>query len=91
MEKCDIEKELNELINDCMEIKIEQLTEDEKNYPLLSSRLGGMPYQMLVLFMKVEKIFGITIDGEKIVNGEFNSYTDIVKIIEEKLRDNLCV
>lgn len=84
MEKSRIEEELKKLIIECMNINVDQLNEKEKSYPLLSSRLGGMPYQMLVLFMKVEKKFGITIDSQQIEDGRFNSYTDIVKVIEEK-------
>lgn len=80
-----IEKQLKKLIKECMDIDVNQLTDEEKAYPLLSARLGGMPDQMLVLFVKVENTFGIEIDSQKVADGKFNAYTDILRLIEETL------
>lgn len=66
-------------------INVEQLSDEEKVYPLLSARLGGMPYQMLVLFMKVEDTFKIKIDSQKVADGKFNTYRDILELVEEAL------
>lgn len=81
-----IEERLKKLIEECMGINVDQLSEEEKTYPLLSSRLGGMPYQMLVLFVKVEDTFKIKIDNQKVADGKFNAYADILKLITEALQ-----
>lgn len=80
-----LEEQLKELIKECMDIDVDQLCDEEKAYPLLSSRLGGMPYQMLALYIKVESTFGIKIDSQKVADGKFNTYIDILKMVENAL------
>ena len=80
-----IEEQLKKLIKECTDIDVDHLSDEEKAYPLLSARLGGMPYQMLVLFVKVENTFGIEVDSQKVADGKFNAYTDILRLIEEAL------
>lgn len=83
MEGISMEEKLKRLIKDTLCIDISQMTEKEKEYPLLSKRFEVLPYQMLVLFTRIERDFGIRIDEEDIVAGRFNSYSDILKICEK--------
>lgn len=86
-----MEQELKKIIKDTLFIDINQLTEEEKKYPLLSSRFNILPYQMLVFFTRVEEKFEIKIKEEDIVEGNFNCYRDILKVCEEavnKVSDN---
>lgn len=78
-----MEEELKKLIKDTLCIDINQLTKEEKKYPLLSSRFDILPYQMLVLFSRVEEQFEIKIEEQDILNGNFNCYSDILKICEK--------
>ena len=80
-----VEKQLGEIIKECMDIDISKFSEEEKNYPLLSARLGGLPYQMLALLIKVERLFDIKIDNQKIADGKFNTYNNILTLIKDKL------
>jgi peptide maturation system acyl carrier-related protein len=83
MEGISMEEKLKRLIKDTLSIDISQMTEKEKEYPLLSKRFEVLPYQMLVLFTRIERDFGIRIDEEDIVAGRFNSYSDILRICEK--------
>lgn len=78
-----MEEELKKIIKDTLCIDINQLTEEEKKYPLLSSRFEVLPYQMLVFFSRVEEKLEIKIEEQDIVEGNFNCYLDILKICEE--------
>ncbi len=76
-----MKEKIKEMIKTTLNVNIDNMTEDEKDYPLLSKKFDVMPYQMLVFFTRVEKEFGIRIPEESIVDGKFNSYNDISKII----------
>ena len=76
-----MEKKIKEMIKATLNVNIDNMTEEEKDYPLLSKRFDVMPYQMLVFFTRIEKEFGIRIPDEYIADGKFNSYNDISKII----------
>ena len=76
-----MKEKIKEMIKPTLNVNIDNMTEDEKDYPLLSKKFDVMPYQMLVFFTRVEKEFGIRIPEESIVDGKFNSYNDISKII----------
>ena len=76
-----MEGKIKEMITTTLNVNIDNMTEDEKDYPLLSKKFDVMPYQMLVFFTRVEKEFDIRIPDESIVDGKFNSYNDISKII----------
>lgn len=76
-----MEEKLKDLIDKTLSVDIDRLTEEERNYPLLSRRFNVMPYQMLVLFTRIEEKFDIRIPDEDIADGKFNSYNDIVNII----------
>lgn len=76
-----MEEKLKNLIGKTLSVDIDRLTEEERNYPLLSRRFNVMPYQMLVLFTRIEEKFDIRIPDEDIADGKFNSYNDIVNII----------
>ncbi len=76
-----MEEKIKEMIKTTLNVNIDNMTEGEKDYPLLSKKFDVMPYQMLVFFTRVEKEFGIRIPDESIVDGKFNSYNDISKII----------
>lgn len=76
-----MEEKIKEMIKTTLNVNIDNMTEDEKDYPLLSKKFDVMPYQMLVFFTRVEKEFDIRIPDESIVDGKFNSYNDISKII----------
>lgn len=76
-----MEEKLKDLIGKTLSVDIDRLTEEERNYPLLSRRFNVMPYQMLVLFTRIEEKFDIRIPDEDIADGKFNSYNDIVNII----------
>ena len=72
-----------------LNVNIDNMTEEEKDYPLLSKRFDVMPYQMLVFFTRIEKEFGIRIPDEYIADGKFNSYNDISKIILELVTEHM--
>lgn len=72
-----MEKKIKEMIKATLNVNIDNMTEEEKDYPLLSKRFDVMPYQMLVFFTRIEKEFGIRIPDEYIADGKFNSYNDI--------------
>ena len=76
-----MEEKLKDLIGKTLSVDINKLTEEERNYPLLSRRFNVMPYQMLVLFTRIEAELDIRIPDEDIADGKFNSYNDIVNII----------
>ncbi len=82
-----MEEKLKDLIDKTLSVDIDRLTEEERNYPLLSRRFNVMPYQMLVLFTRIEEELAIRISDEDIVNGKFNSYNDIVNIIKVMMKD----
>lgn len=84
-----MEKKIKEMIKATLNVNIDNMTEEEKDYPLLSKRFDVMPYQMLVFFTRIEKEFGIRIPDEYIVDGKFNSYNDISKIILELVTEHM--
>ncbi|MDE7423851.1 MAG: hypothetical protein K2N51_09185 [Lachnospiraceae bacterium] len=84
-----MEEKIKEMIKTTLNVNIDNMTEEEKDYPLLSKRFDVMPYQMLVFFTRVEKEFGIKISNESIVDGKFNSYNDISKIVLELVREDM--
>ena len=67
-----MEEKIKEMIKTTLNVNIDNMTEDEKDYPLLSKKFDVMPYQMLVFFTRVEKEFDIRIPDESIVDGKFN-------------------
>lgn len=84
-----MEKKIKEMIKATLNVNIDNMTEEEKDYPLLSKRFDVMPYQMLVFFTRIEKEFGIRIPDEHIADGKFNSYNDISKIILELVTEHM--
>ncbi len=84
-----MEKKIKEMIKATLNVNIDNMTEEEKDYPLLSKRFDVMPYQMLVFFTRIEKEFGIRIPDEYISDGKFNSYNDISKIILELVTEHM--
>ena len=50
-----MEKKIKEMIKATLNVNIDNMTEEEKDYPLLSKRFDVMPYQMLVFFTRIEK------------------------------------
>ena len=84
-----MEKKIKEMIKATLNVNIDNMTEEEKDYPLLSKRFDVMPYQMLVFFTRIEKEFGIRIPDEYIAVGKFNSYNDISKIILELVTEHM--
>ena len=84
-----MEKKIKEMIKATLNVNIDNMTEEEKDYPLLSKRFDVMPYQMLVFFTRIEKEFGIRIPDEYIADGKFNSYNDIFKIILELVTEHM--
>lgn len=84
-----MEKKIKEMIKATLNVNIDNMTEEEKDYPLLSKRFDVMPYQMLVFFTRIEKEFGIRIPDECIADGKFNSYNDISKIILELVTEHM--
>ena len=84
-----MEKKIKEMIKATLNVNIDNMTEEEKDYPLLSKRFDVMPYQMLVFFTRIEKEFGIRIPDEYIADGKVNSYNDISKIILELVTEHM--
>ena len=84
-----MEKKIKEMIKATLNVNIDNMTEEEKDYPLLSKRFDVMPYQMLVFFTRIEKEFGIRIPDEYIADGKFNSYNVISKIILELVTEHM--
>ncbi len=84
-----MEKKIKEMIKATLNVNIDNMTEEEKDYPLLSKRFDVMQYQMLVFFTRIEKEFGIRIPDEYIADGKFNSYNDISKIILELVTEHM--
>lgn len=84
-----MEKKIKEMIKATLNVNIDNMTEEEKDYPLLSKRFDVMPYQMLVFFTRIEKEFGIRIPDEYIADGKFNSCNDISKIILELVTEHM--
>lgn len=84
-----MEKKIKEMIKATLNVNIDNMTEEEKDYPLLSKRFDVMPYQMLVFFTRIEKEFGIRIPDEYIADGKFNSYNDISEIILELVTEHM--
>lgn len=84
-----MEEKIKEMIKTTLNVNIDNMTEGEKDYPLLSKKFDVMPYQMLVFFTRVEKEFGIRIPDESIVDGKFNSYNDISKIILDLVTERM--
>lgn len=76
-----MEEQLKEIIYKTLNINVDAMTDEEKDYPLLSKRLGVLPYQMLVFFTRVEKEMGVTISDEDIGAGKFNAYNSIRRLI----------
>lgn len=76
-----MEGKIKDLIGKTLHVDIDKLTEEEKSYPLLSKRFNVMPYQMLVLFTRIEEELNIRIPDKDIADGKFNSYHDIVNVI----------
>lgn len=76
-----MEEKLKELIYKTLNIDVDKMTDEEKDYPLLSKRFGVMPYQMLVLFIRVEGEMGVIISDEDIGTGKFNAYNSILRLV----------
>lgn len=84
-----MEEKIKEMIKTTLNVNIDNMTEGEKDYPLLSKKFDVMPYQMLVFFTRVEKEFSIKIPDETITEGKFNSYNDISKIIIDLVKEKI--
>lgn len=76
-----MEEKLKELIYKTLNIDIDSMTDEEKDYPLLSKRFGVLPYQMLVFFTRLEKEMGVVISDEAIGAGKFNAYNSIWRLV----------
>lgn len=76
-----MEEKLKELIYKTLNIDIDSMTDEEKDYPLLSKRFGVLPYQMLVFFTRLEKEMGVVISDEAIGAGKFNAYNSIRRLV----------
>ena len=77
-----MEEKLKELIYKTLNIDIDAMTDEEKDYPLLSKRFGVLPYQMLVFFTRLEKEMGVVIPDEAIGAGKFNAYNSIWSLVQ---------
>lgn len=75
------EKKLKEIIKKVINVDIDGLPEEAKNFPLLSRRFNVQPHEMMVLLFKVEKEFNIEVDELYIENEKFNSFNGILEII----------
>ena len=51
---------------------------------LLGIKIGLKARDLLIIYLKIEKIFKIKIPEKAIVNGEFNTYWSILDIIKNE-------
>ena len=72
-----MEEKLKDLIYKTLNIDIDSMTDEEKDYPLLSKRFSVLPYQMLVFFTRLEREMGVVISDEAVGAGKFNAYNSI--------------
>lgn len=84
-----LENKLKDIIYRTLDIQIDDLCNEEKNYPLLSRKFGVYPYQMLVLFTRIENEMKIKLSEKAVVEGKFNSYVDILSMVEAAV-ENRC-
>ena len=76
---------LKDIIFRTLNIQVDNLTEEEKNYPLLSRKFGFLPYQMLVLFIRIEGEMHVQFSEISVANGKFNSYNNILEMVKESI------
>ena len=54
-----MEEKIKEMIKATLNVNIDNMTEEDKDYPLLSKKFDVMPYLNAVFFTRVEKEFSI--------------------------------
>ena len=86
MEKKDIENRISRLMLNKFEFHVENLINEDKRKSLLNPQIGFQAIDMIVLFMELEKEFGIMFTEEDVINYRFDVYDSIVGIIEEKVK-----
>ncbi len=80
-----IENRLNSIIYNKFEISNISTNIQLRNENLLGDILNFTPSYLLILFFEIEKEFNISIPEEEIVDGNFNSFINIVKIIQKQI------
>lgn len=83
-----IEKQLKEIINVRFNISPDFWNEDTIETPLLTSKVGLLPRDLVYLLFDIENKFNIKIKDEYIINGQFNSFKNIKNILLEQLGNN---
>jgi len=72
---------LSKVVKEVLNIDIDALPDEAKNYPLLSGKFGVEPYQMITFMEVVENTFKIKVPEVAIAERKFNTFNDIIEII----------
>lgn len=83
MNRGEISKKVVEFISEKFSLKLEENI--IKEYSLLDPRIGMMPRDLLVLFMEMQKIFGINFCEEDVIEKRFDYLDNIVDAIMKKV------
>lgn len=59
-----------------------------KEHRFLSSEIGFSAANLFELFLEIEKEFGISFSEKEILNTQFDSYRDVVKVICKKQEEH---
>ncbi len=85
LKRTDIEQKLKDILFHRFGIPREDWTEERTRSNFLSRDFLLLPSDLLFLFFQIEKEFGIVIPQETVVSGKFNSFQNIIEIIQVQL------
>lgn len=80
------ETQLKEIMKTVIHVDMDQLPEEAKNFPILSARFDVKPHEMMGLYLKIEEAFQIEISDSAIEQERFQSFSGILKVILEELK-----
>jgi acyl carrier protein len=85
LKRADIEHKLKDILSRGFGISPGGWTESRTRSNLLSRDFLLLPSDLLFLFFEIEKEFGIKIPQEAVVSGKFNSFQNIIEVIQAQL------
>lgn len=86
IDQSDIVSKLISILNDKFKVDFSDRWKEVKDKPLLGYSIKMRPRHLVYLFFEIEKVFGITISQEHIIDGKFNTFENIVGIILDELK-----
>lgn len=88
-DKDDISRQLNSIFFETFHVDPHKLTTNYWNDHLMGQQIGLAPRDLLYLYVEIEKRFNIVIPQEDIVNGHFQSLSQIEQIIRRQTGKNM--